>query len=88
MAGGAAWGEYWQRHTRQTVHFMSGMKTLAGLGLGVYLELGPQPVSVGSGQGCVDGGQGLWVGSLRRGRGEWEQMLGVLGQMYVSGVEV
>ena len=79
---------YWQRHTRETVQFMRGMECLEKEGIGAYLELGPHPVLVGLGQGWGAGAKAAWVGSLRRGRGEWEQMLESAGRLYVHGVEL
>ena len=79
---------YWQRHTRETVQFMKGMECLEKEGIGAYLELGPHPVLVGLGQGWGAGAKAAWAGSLRRGRGEWEQMLESAGRLYVHGVEL
>ncbi|HKP41458.1 type I polyketide synthase, partial [Mycobacterium sp.] len=36
--------QYWRRHARQPVRFADGVATLAGLGCGVVMDLGPQPV--------------------------------------------
>jgi len=39
---------YWRRHSRQPVEFAKGVATLAGLGCGLLLEVGPQPVLTAS----------------------------------------
>src|SRR5690606_2404578 len=44
---------------------------------------------VGLGRACVpDAEQGVWLSSLRPGRGEWETLLGSVAELYVRGVEV
>ncbi|MDJ0702744.1 MAG: AMP-binding protein, partial [Leptolyngbyaceae cyanobacterium MO_188.B28] len=79
---------YWCRHVREAVRFASGMAELHRRGTQVYLEVGPAPVLVGMGRGCVPDGEGVWLASLRRGHSEWAQMLGSLGELYVRGVEI
>ena len=52
-----------------------------------FLEIGPSPTLVGLGRRSPSG-DGAWLPSLRRGRGDWEQLLESLGALYVRGVEV
>ncbi|NMO18115.1 methyltransferase, partial [Pyxidicoccus fallax] len=55
-------------------------------GYRVFLEVGPKPTLVGMGKRYL--GQAQWVGSLRQGSSDWEQMLSSLARLYVRGVEV
>ena len=79
--------EYWRRQVRESVQFQSGMEALAKSGLKVFLEIGPAHVLIGMGQQCI-GDKGVWTPSLRKDRGELEQMLESLGALYVHGVAV
>lgn len=47
--------EYWVQQARGAVRFNDGVQTLAGLGINVFLELGPRPVLCGMGAACLDG---------------------------------
>jgi len=44
---------YWIRHTREAVRFADGMATLARLGSGAYLELGPGSTLLGMAEACL-----------------------------------
>jgi acyl transferase domain-containing protein/ubiquinone/menaquinone biosynthesis C-methylase UbiE len=79
---------YWRRHVRQPVQFARGMQTLRDQGIEAYLEIGPHPVLLGMGSACVGTDGALWLPSLKRGRGEWEQMLDTLASLYAKGVPV
>jgi acyl transferase domain-containing protein/NADPH:quinone reductase-like Zn-dependent oxidoreductase/short-subunit dehydrogenase/acyl carrier protein len=77
---------YWRRQVRQPVRFGEAVK---GLGkYRVFLEVGPGTTLTAMGRQCLEGEERLWVNSLRKGRGEWQQMLESLGQLYVRGAEV
>ncbi|HUL78058.1 MAG TPA: type I polyketide synthase, partial [Vicinamibacteria bacterium] len=88
LKGGEIDGRYWRRHVREGVQFFGGMKALREQGCEVFVEVGPSPVLLGMGRGCVAEGYGVWLPTLRKGRGEWEQVLSSLGELYVRGVEV
>ncbi|MGI9180313.1 MAG: acyltransferase domain-containing protein, partial [Longimicrobiaceae bacterium] len=79
---------YWRRHARQPVQFARGMRTLEELGCNAFLEIGPHPVLLGMGQGCVAEGDGLWLPSLRRHREDWSEMLGSLARLHTAGAQV
>jgi acyl transferase domain-containing protein len=80
--------DYWVRRLREPILFARGMQTLDGLGIRAYLEVGPHPTLVGLGRQCIAGGETGWLYSLRRGRGEWEQLLTCLGQLYERGAKI
>ncbi len=82
-------GGYWRRHAREPVQFGRGVQTLAELGVGVLLEVGPQPVLVEMASRCWPGataaGPPILVPSLRRGREDGRVVAEALAQLYVHG---
>ncbi|WP_425581553.1 type I polyketide synthase, partial [Streptomyces yatensis] len=73
--------DYWVRHVRETVRFADGLDTLRGLGVGTFLELGPDGTLT-----ALADGDGLPV--LRPGRPEPTAAMEALGGLFVRGVEV
>ncbi|MCC4322656.1 SDR family NAD(P)-dependent oxidoreductase, partial [Streptomyces malaysiensis subsp. malaysiensis] len=73
--------EYWVRHVRETVRFTDGLDTLRELGVGSFLELGPDGTLA-----ALTDGDGLPV--LRRDRPEPLSLMAALGGLYVRGVGV
>ncbi|MFE7740875.1 SDR family NAD(P)-dependent oxidoreductase [Nocardia sp. NPDC057455] len=87
LRSGELTAEYWARHARQPVRFAQGIRAMAELGIGDFLEIGPHPTLSALG-GRVLGDSARFVASLRRGRGDRETMMTALGQLYVAGVPV
>jgi len=91
-------GNYWRKQVREPVRFQKAMETLRELGQQVYVEVGAGTTLVGLGKQCQESGSGrekgsgkgeqLWAVTLRKGRGEWEQVLESLGRLYERGAEV
>jgi len=55
----------------------------------VFVEAGPGSTLAGLGRECLgESDERLWLASIRRSCGEWEQILESLAQLYVSGAEV
>ena len=79
---------YWRRHVREPVQYAASMQTLAAAGCQVFLEIGPNPVLLGLGRGCVEPNGALWLSSMRSNRDDWSELLASLSQLYVRGVEV
>jgi myxalamid-type polyketide synthase MxaB len=79
---------YWVRHVREPVRFAAGMTTLASQGCDVYLEAGPQPTLIGLGRQSVPEANAVWLPSLRRKRGDWQQMQESLATLYVRGAAI
>jgi len=79
---------YWRRHLREPVRFAAGMRTLCERGCEALLEVGPQATLLGMGKKCWPDDGGVWLPSLRKGREDWQQLLGSLQALYVKGVEV
>ncbi|MFY1636765.1 SDR family NAD(P)-dependent oxidoreductase [Solwaraspora sp. WMMB335] len=81
--------EYWVRHVRQAVRFADGIRTLHGLGVTRFLELGPDGVLTAMARQTLDDVDGLvFVPALRAKQGEAETFAGFLAQAHLAGVEV
>lgn len=77
---------YWREHIRQTVRFADGIRTVHQEGYRFFLEVGPTPTLLSMARRCEPANPAaIWLPSLRAGRGDWEQMLDSLGQLYVHG---
>lgn len=74
--------EYWRLQTRKPVRFHVASQALASAGYDCFVEIGPHPVLLAL------AASGLRVPSLRRGHGEWRQMLESLASLYCQGAAV
>jgi acyl transferase domain-containing protein/SAM-dependent methyltransferase/aryl carrier-like protein len=79
---------YWREHLRQPVLFHQGIQALASSGTEFFLETGPHGTLLGLGQECLEPGRGIWLPSLRRGRGDWEQILETVSRLYAGGMDI
>ncbi|HEU4625135.1 MAG TPA: beta-ketoacyl synthase N-terminal-like domain-containing protein [Steroidobacteraceae bacterium] len=79
-------GRYWREHARQAVKFESSVRAAARAGAQLFIEVGPHGVLATLGQTTLGADTLGWVASLRRGRGEREQLLESVAQVYVRGV--
>lgn len=80
--------DYWVRHVRQPVRFADGVQTLIAGQPDVVLEVGPTPQLISMARRIVDGQQGLWLPSMRKGQDDWRVVLDSLAKCYVAGAEV
>ena len=80
-------GAYWSRHVRESVRFESGIKALVAEGVRVFLEVGAGRTLVGMAQECV-GEECVWLGSIKKGRSEADQILESAGHLYAKGVKL
>lgn len=79
---------YWCRHVREGVRFEAGIASLWQKGYRTFVEIGPKPTLSSLGRNCVPKGGGQWLPSLRPRRGDWQQMLETLAELYVGGADV
>ena len=81
-------GSYWPQNLRNTVRFSESIQKLYEEGYRVFIEIGPSPILVRMGSGCVPLGEGLWLPSLQQGREDWQQLQEGLGRLYANGANV
>ncbi|MFT5375678.1 MAG: acyl transferase domain-containing protein/acyl-CoA synthetase (AMP-forming)/AMP-acid ligase II [Candidatus Latescibacterota bacterium] len=79
---------YWVEHIRRPVRFATGMQTLAEMGCGIFMEIGPKPVLLGMGRDGLADADALWLPSLRQGVEDWRQVFSSLSALYVRGAAV
>lgn len=80
--------KYWRQHTRQTVQFMAGIKTLFALNYELFLEIGPKPILSSLGKRCQQEENKVWLPSLAPQKEDWQVMLESLSALYTRGVEI
>jgi malonyl CoA-acyl carrier protein transacylase len=80
--------EYWRRHVMEPVRFADAIRTLRDKGCNVFVEIGPQPVLLGLAGQVVDADEAASVPTLRLGRGDWQQVIESIGELYLRGVEI
>jgi acyl transferase domain-containing protein/acyl carrier protein len=78
---------YWGRHVRDAVRFAPSLRTLAGQGYRIFVELGPHPTLLNLAQGSL-GADTVYLPSLRRGADDWQTILESLGALYVRGTRI
>uniref|UniRef100_UPI003D744872 type I polyketide synthase n=1 Tax=Streptomyces chumphonensis TaxID=1214925 RepID=UPI003D744872 len=80
---------YWVRHVREVVRFGEGVEWLWGSGVRKFWELGPDASLTALASECVEGdGGGVFVASMRRGKGEVETFTSAVSRLWASGVAV
>ena len=82
---------YWLGHTRNTVRFADGVKSLFDSGYRHFIEIGPQPILLGMAEeSSPEDSDDVyhWLPSLRSTKDDWVQLLESLGAYYTSGGEV
>ncbi|WP_177240272.1 acyltransferase domain-containing protein, partial [Streptomyces monashensis] len=84
---------YWVRQVRDAVRFLDAVRSLEGLGVGRFVEVGPAGVLAAMGAGCVEG-EAVFVASQRSVRVPGESvdevvaLVQALGAVHVAGQEV
>ncbi|MEU3283356.1 acyltransferase domain-containing protein, partial [Streptomyces antibioticus] len=78
--------EYWVRHVREAVRFSDGVRTLHGLGVSMFVEIGPGGVLSGLAQGCAD--DIVTVPVLRADRPERLAVVTALAHLHTHGGSV
>ncbi|MGW7370295.1 acyltransferase domain-containing protein, partial [Streptomyces sp. NPDC054841] len=81
--------DYWVRHVRGAVRFADGMAYLDGQNVTRYLELGPDGVLSGMGQGCLpEESEAVFAAVLRKNRSETDTFTTAVGTLHAHGADV
>jgi len=79
---------YWRRQAREPVRFAEAVATIAARGVRAFLEIGPHPTLIGMARRQLDSPELVWLPSLRRNRGDWEQLAESVAALYAAGVDI
>ncbi|MGB3443399.1 MAG: type I polyketide synthase [Actinophytocola sp.] len=79
--------DYWVRQARGAVRFADAVRTLAGLGVTSYLEVGPDAVLTGMAGQTLETPAAL-VPALRRDHGEVDTVLAAVAALHVAGADI
>jgi acyl transferase domain-containing protein/NADPH:quinone reductase-like Zn-dependent oxidoreductase/NAD(P)-dependent dehydrogenase (short-subunit alcohol dehydrogenase family) len=78
---------YWRRHLRETVRFGDSVTAIAAHKPDCILEIGPHPTLLSLfGAGSPEGPK--LIGSLRKERDDWEQVLEGASALFLAGAEI
>ncbi|MFI8932614.1 type I polyketide synthase [Streptomyces sp. NPDC053474] len=78
--------EYWVRHVRESVRFADAVSTLAGDGVGTFVEVGPGGTLSALGQESAP--EAGFVPALRADRAEELALVSAVAQLYTRGVRL
>ncbi len=79
---------YWAEHLEKTVHFMKAMQEAEKLGVTTFIEIGGNATLCGLAGQCVQNENAVFVPSLRKGVGDYKQILESLKQLYLKGIKI
>ncbi|XXT18891.1 type I polyketide synthase [Sorangium sp. So ce429] len=79
-----ACADYWVQHLRRPVRFMDAVRTLSGLGVRTFVEMGPRPVLSTLGRDLEPGSDCVWLPTMVPGR-EHRAALETLAALYSRG---
>ena len=79
---------YWRRHIRHAVQFTACIDRLGSEELHGVVELGPTPSLIGMARRCAPDLDVRWLPSLRKGKEDWQVILGSLADIYIVGADV
>jgi len=77
---------YWRRHAREAVRFADGLRSAAGLGCTVFLDIGPQPVLTTMAGAVLD--KATLVSGMTRDADDRRRLFDAAGRIWQTGVAV
>jgi acyl transferase domain-containing protein len=78
---------YWRRHAREPVLFARGVRAAWDAGCRIFVELGPNPVLLAMARPLLPA-EAVMLPTLRKRRGDWQQLLDTAAELCVRGFEV
>lgn len=78
---------YWRRHARETVCWSSTISTLQQNDCRVFVEMGPKLVLLNLSEGCWNGPDANWIGTLPQSDKEISSTLRAVGNLYELGID-
>ncbi|MCS1381011.1 type I polyketide synthase [Lysinibacillus sphaericus] len=79
---------YWTEHLEKTVHFMKAMQEVDKLGVSTFIEIGGNATLCGLAGQCLQNDNAIFVPSLRKGIGDYKQLLESLKSLYLNGMKI
>ena len=79
---------YWREHVMAPVRFAQGVSAMQALGVGIFLESGPQPTLSAMAARCLPERGPERLPSLRKGHSDWTSVLDTLSRLFLLGVRV
>ncbi|MGC1782801.1 MAG: methyltransferase, partial [Acidobacteriaceae bacterium] len=79
---------YWREHMRSTVLFDAGLRAALETGCRTFIEIGPQPHLMALAVRADASPEYKVFPSMRRSRGDWEQVLETLASLYIQGQKI
>jgi acyl transferase domain-containing protein len=79
---------YWTEHLEKTVHFMKAIQEAEKLGVTTFIEIGGNATLCGLASQCIHNENSIFLPSLRKGVGNYKQLLESLKQLYISGFKI
>ena len=79
---------YWTEHLEKTVHFMKAMQEVDKLGVSTFIEIGGNATLCGLAGQCLQNENAIFVPSLRKGIGDYKQLLESLKSLYLNGMKI
>ena len=95
--------DYWCRHIRQPVRFVTSLKTLQQQNYQIFLEIGPKPILLGMARAALDqthelhslrssagptANDELYLPSLHPKGSNWQHLFQSVSELYVHGVTI
>ena len=87
LGAGDVTAEYWTSHLSDPVRFAAALDTAYARGCRLFVEIGPTPTLSTLGRRRLPDDT-IFVPTLRQGRGDWQQMLECVRDLYTSGADI
>lgn len=79
-------GAYWRKQLREAVQYEPSVRSLAGLGCDVMIELGPLPILTGMAAACWQGSPSALIPTLKKDVDDSHAIIESVGRLYQNGI--